>query len=74
MLNNGKRHMGGSITVQTQCCLAKLEDDCEDSKGEGLFMPEGQLVVEPLHWNAPLLPPAMLRSLGEASTIVPRGK
>ena len=66
--------MGGSITVQTQCCLAKLEDDCEDSEGEGLFMPEGQLVVEPLHWNAPLLPPAVPRSLSEASTIIPRSK
>ena len=64
--------MGGSITVQTQCCLAKLDDDCEDSEGEGLFMPEGQLVVEPLHWNAPL-PPAVPRSLSE-TTIIPRGK
>ena len=60
--------------MQTQCCLAKLEDDCEDSEGEGLFMPEGQLVVEPLHWNAPLLPPAMPRSLSEVSMTVPRSK
>ena len=68
--------MGGSITMQTQRCLTRLEDDWEDSEGEGLFLPEGQLFVEPVHWNAqgPLPPANVPRSLSEASTIVPRRK
>ena len=65
--------MGGSITVQTQCCLANLEDDCEDdSEGDPPFMPEGQQLVVDVR-NASLLPPAVPRSLSEATTIVPLG-
>ncbi len=68
--------MSGVITVQRQCCLANLEDDCEDDSeaADPPFMPEGrqQLVLKDVR-NASLLPPAVPRSLSEATTIVPRG-
>ena len=66
--------MGGTISVQTQCCLHNGdEEEREEDDGES---GEAQLVVEPVHWNGrpPLQKPAnnVPRSLSEATTIVPR--
>ena len=64
--------MGGTISVQTQCCLHNGDEEWEEDDGES---GEAQLVVEPVHWNGrpPLQKPANVpRSLSEATTIVPR--
>ena len=72
--------MGGTISVQTQCCLTKKADEeWEEDDGESLAA-EGatQLVVEPVHWNErPLASPKPANvpmSLNEATTIIPRSK
>ena len=60
--------MGGTISVQTQCCIRGDEEWEEEEEEDG----ERELLVEPAPWNGrpPQRPP---RSLSEATTILPPG-
>ena len=64
--------MGGTISVQTQCCIRgdeEWEEEEEEEEDDGQRARE-KLLVEPAHWNGrpPQRPP---RSLSEATTILP---
>ena len=66
--------MGGTISVQTQCCIRgdeEWEEEEEEEEDDGDRARE-KLLVEPAPWNGrpPQRPP---RSLSEATTILPPG-
>ena len=74
--------MGGTMAIQTQCCLYKRdEDDLETDDEAGAQEGTAAQLVDPMPWHgrrgsgfsgAPDRPlPAMPRSLSETTTIVP---
>ena len=60
--------MGGTISVQTQCCIRGDEEwEEEEEEDDG----ERELLVEPAPWNGRPPPQRPPRSLSEATTILP---
>ena len=63
--------MGGTISVQTQCCIRGDEEWEEEEEDDGESRAREKLLVEPAHWNGRPPPQRPPRSLSEATTILP---